>query len=334
MFQRIAHLTVCFLISLSILLLPAKPAQAYNVYNEDSNNSYTAVQIPTFAFNEFTNFKQTISPGSYQGCNWSNSSCVSEAGRGGRTAFAIYDSSVTPASIEVEAVLEDVDDVLEVIEIAGDISEGDIPGAILGSIELAEHIADQLSLPDPDHLLAVVSTWNGGVITIESPSEIYGCWLGDCQSQGVNYDGSTGITNDSNGNPIYLGLVSGLDGGSSKCLDVPNADATNGNQLDLYDCNGTDSQLWHYVDGVFTSKLDGNKCIDLTDSQTANETAVDIYDCNGGENQQWSLAYDGTIKTQLDSNKCIDVENNVSNNGTPIDLFDCNGGENQEWTFK
>ncbi|HJP77779.1 MAG TPA: RICIN domain-containing protein [Pseudonocardiaceae bacterium] len=32
---------------------------------------------------------------------------------------------------------------------------------------------------------------------------------------------------------------------SGKCLDDPNSSTTEGTQLQIYDCNGTNAQQWH-----------------------------------------------------------------------------------------
>lgn len=74
---------------------------------------------------------------------------------------------------------------------------------------------------------------------------------------------------------------------SGKCLDVPSSDFTNGNHLQLWDCNGTGAQQFSFSNGVFTSKSNPGKCIDLAYSSSAPGTPIQIWDCNSTDAQKW-----------------------------------------------
>jgi uncharacterized protein with LGFP repeats len=117
---------------------------------------------------------------------------------------------------------------------------------------------------------------------------------------------------------------------NNKCVDLPNADTTNGNRLQLWDCNGTEAQQWTFMsDGTVRSNVNTNKCIDLPGWNTADGTPIQIYDCNGGSNQQWT-AINNTI--QGFGGECIDDPGAVTTDGTKLQYWSCNGWVNQDFS--
>jgi non-reducing end alpha-L-arabinofuranosidase len=117
---------------------------------------------------------------------------------------------------------------------------------------------------------------------------------------------------------------------SGRCLDLPNANTTNGTQVQLWDCNGQANQSWTYTSGKQLQAY-GNKCLDAYGQATANGTAVIIWDCNGQTNQQWNINANGTI-TGVQSGLCLDANGAATANGTKIILWSCNSGSNQQWS--
>jgi hypothetical protein len=116
----------------------------------------------------------------------------------------------------------------------------------------------------------------------------------------------------------------------NKCVDLPNANTTNGNRLQLWDCNGTNAQRWLFMsDGTIRSGVNTNKCIDLPGWNTADGTPIQIYDCNGGSNQQWT-AINNTI--QGFGGECIDDPGAVTTDGTKLQYWGCNGWVNQDFS--
>ena len=81
-------------------------------------------------------------------------------------------------------------------------------------------------------------------------------------------------------------LTSGLD--SNKCLDVSGGQTANDTNIDLYDCNGTNSQKWFWNGNTLRSGLDHNKCLDVWQGGTNNDTNIDLYDCNNTNSQNWT----------------------------------------------
>ncbi len=121
-------------------------------------------------------------------------------------------------------------------------------------------------------------------------------------------------------------IVSGVS--SSKCVDNNNGSGTNGNKVQIWDCDGnTAAQNWT-VNSNGTLQIDGG-CMDITGANYSNGTLIEWWTCNGGANQQWQ-ATNGTLVNPA-SGKCLDDPNSNTANGTQLILWTCNGGSNQQW---
>ena len=122
-------------------------------------------------------------------------------------------------------------------------------------------------------------------------------------------------------------IVSGLS--SSKCVDNNNGSGTNGNKVQIWDCDGnTAAQNWT-VNSNGTLTIDGG-CMDITGANYSNGTLIEWWPCNGGANQQWQ-ATSGELVNPA-SGKCLDDPASNTTNGTQLILYTCNGGNNQKWT--
>ncbi|HMD95511.1 MAG TPA: arabinofuranosidase catalytic domain-containing protein [Trebonia sp.] len=122
-------------------------------------------------------------------------------------------------------------------------------------------------------------------------------------------------------------IVSGLS--SSKCVDNNNGSGTNGNKVQIWDCDGnTAAQNWT-VNSNGTLTIDGG-CMDITGANYSNGTLIEWWPCNGGANQQWE-ATSGELVNPA-SGKCLDDPASNTTNGTQLILYTCNGGNNQKWT--
>ncbi len=122
----------------------------------------------------------------------------------------------------------------------------------------------------------------------------------------------------------FQGLLHGLGG---KCLDVNGGATHDGAKVQLWDCNGSDAQVWTYVDGEIRGP--GGRCLDVTWANDASGTPVQLWGCNGGVAQRWTWNEDGTIQGL--SGKCLDVANADTGNGTQIQIWDCDGTPAQNW---
>jgi beta-glucanase (GH16 family) len=116
------------------------------------------------------------------------------------------------------------------------------------------------------------------------------------------------------------------------CLDVPWADATDTNRIQLAWCNGNAAQSW-------TRGSDGSiralgKCLDVARSGTANGTVVWLYTCNGTGAQKWT--YDSATRALKNpqSGKCLDATNGAPLfDGQKMQLYTCNQTDAQRWSF-
>lgn len=74
---------------------------------------------------------------------------------------------------------------------------------------------------------------------------------------------------------------------NNKCMDVKSSATANGTPIQLWNCNNTAAQTWHYYsDGTIRNPLTG-KCIDIPNSNTADGVKLSIFTCSAGPNQRW-----------------------------------------------
>ncbi|MDQ1295827.1 MAG: hypothetical protein QG608_3714 [Actinomycetota bacterium] len=79
---------------------------------------------------------------------------------------------------------------------------------------------------------------------------------------------------------------------AGKCIDVASGSTATGTAVQLYDCNGTTSQLWNFPgDGSLRFK---DRCLDLPPSDTYG-TPLQIAPCTGSSRQTWDFRPDGTL---------------------------------------
>jgi alpha-galactosidase len=179
--------------------------------------------------------------------------------------------------------------------------------------------------------VTATNLWTGA--SAGSISGTYSVTLGPGAVQLIRTDGGgTGGGGGGGGGGSGAGEVNGV--GSGKCLDVPqptSAQAPAGTQVQIWDCNGGDNQLWAQTSSGELTVYSGGDCLDATDNETDPGTTVQIWPCDGGANQQWTVGSDGTI-TGVQSGLCLDVTGASPANGALIQLWTCNGQSNQQWT--
>ncbi|WFE39341.1 RICIN domain-containing protein [Micromonospora sp. WMMD998] len=197
-----------------------------------------------------------------------------------------------------------------------------IPGIVQSKVNAGKrvHLVDQHSALSTADLIDGIHPTAGGY------DKMAAVWYAALRS----VEGSIGTPGNGGGTTYQNVQVVG--GGSGRCLDVPNGSATNGTQVQLYDCWGGTPQRWTYTSAKQLQVL-GNKCLDANGRGTANGTSVIIWDCNGQSNQQWNLNANGTI-TGVQSGRCLDAAGYGTANGTKINLWDCHTGTNQQWSIR
>jgi hypothetical protein len=76
------------------------------------------------------------------------------------------------------------------------------------------------------------------------------------------------------------------------CLDLASGDTTNGNAVEVWECNGLDNQQWVFGDDYHIRYYaDQSKCVDAGDMQDG--TRLQIWDCNSLSQQNWGYDPDG-----------------------------------------
>lgn len=116
-----------------------------------------------------------------------------------------------------------------------------------------------------------------------------------------------------------------------RCIDVPSASHANNVELQMYDCNGTDSQNWMYDSGTKAFKNAFGKCMDINKGYT--NGTIQQYDCNNTAAQQWTTDSDKRIISGLDSSLCLSIKGE-GNRGDRLMLYDCSkNGSNEHFNF-
>ncbi|KAJ8075972.1 hypothetical protein PM082_021604 [Marasmius tenuissimus] len=78
----------------------------------------------------------------------------------------------------------------------------------------------------------------------------------------------------------------------AKCLSLRGASPSNGNFLEIWDCNGSPAQQWRF-DGLESSKSiswagsPGAKCADVKDGVFTEGNSVQVWDCDSNNRNQW-----------------------------------------------
>ena len=176
------------------------------------------------------------------------------------------------------------------------------------------------------------------------PGDSGGSWLSGNQAQGVTSGGSGNCT--TGGRTFFqpvneilgaygLTLVTSGGGGTSriiglagKCIDVPNANGSDGVQLQIWDCNGTNAQTWTFP-GDGTIRAFG-LCMDVAWGSIQNGAAIQLAHCSGNPAQQFVLTGAGDL-VNPQANKCVDVSGANPASGTKLIQWECHGGANQKW---
>ncbi|KAJ3170472.1 hypothetical protein HDU87_008766 [Geranomyces variabilis] len=115
-----------------------------------------------------------------------------------------------------------------------------------------------------------------------------------------------------------------------KCLDIPYDGQEQGQALQVYDCNGGDSQQWTIGDGTtFRVTSSSGLCLD-TRGNGAGETPADLWECNNSAGQLWHWAGHSLVNSY---DYCLDTRGNTGDSGAPVDLWECNGTGGQGWYY-
>ena len=114
------------------------------------------------------------------------------------------------------------------------------------------------------------------------------------------------------------------------CLNLHGNFSKNGSVVNLWSCNGHESQKWSfYSDGTIRAFPD--KCLNLHGNFSENDSVVNLWSCNGHESQKWSFHNDGTIRAFPD--KCLNLHGDLVSSGAKVNLWSCTGHQSMSWEF-
>jgi predicted alpha-1,2-mannosidase len=165
---------------------------------------------------------------------------------------------------------------------------------------------------------------SGGTLSYTLGTTPNDAWASSASEAPPSYSGNTVAPPSPRTGPVVSGVSSSL------CLDDSQSSTTDGNPVDIWDCNATDAQSWTIAqDG--TIRVLG-KCLDAWQSGTTNGTIIDLYECNGTGAQQWTIGSSGSL-VNPESGLCLDDPNATTTQGTQLQLYTCNGSAAQDWTL-
>jgi hypothetical protein len=124
---------------------------------------------------------------------------------------------------------------------------------------------------------------------------------------------------------------------SMLCLDLYGGDSRNGSPLQIWECNGHQSQLWLFASGKFMIQYaaDPTKCLDAGGLQQGNKLMV--WDCNGQDQQKFGYDKDADTIYLSSSNEnaayCLDSYSPVKQ-GNAIQIWGCNDAPQQQWSIQ
>jgi len=112
-----------------------------------------------------------------------------------------------------------------------------------------------------------------------------------------------------------------------KCIDIAGGDLTNGNAVQIWDCNGLGTnQNWVQEGGQIKNGANQKKCLDAGSAQYGSQ--LQIWDCNGLPQQRFSYMDRWDFNGQhvgflLVQGKCVHIPNGDAKNGNPLELHAC-----------
>ncbi|MER5265351.1 pectate lyase [Actinosynnema sp. NPDC002837] len=126
--------------------------------------------------------------------------------------------------------------------------------------------------------------------------------------------------------------------GSGQCLDVPNASAASGVQLQQASCGSAGSQQWTLaaVSGGFRiTSVSSGLCVGVQDASTSAGKAIQQQSCTGAASQAWSLTASGSNYRVVNTNggKCMNTKDNSTAAGAPVQQNSCDSVATKQWTF-
>ena len=114
---------------------------------------------------------------------------------------------------------------------------------------------------------------------------------------------------------------------SGKCLDDFKSGTANGNDVDLWACNGTGAQQWTAAGNALKVK---GKCLDNLNGTNGNGNEIVIWACNGSSAEVWVHQANNSYKNTA-TGKCLDNFRSGTANGNEINCGRATTPRRQVW---
>jgi hypothetical protein len=124
------------------------------------------------------------------------------------------------------------------------------------------------------------------------------------------------------------------------CIDLQKGVVQDGQNIQLYQSNGTDAQKWYFEpnnDGTYFIRSAKNQdyVLDAQKGIAADGTNLQLYHFNGTKAQKWHIEEGLSgyffFRSAIDRNYVIDLSNGITQNGSNIQLYHHNGTKAQMW---
>ena len=149
-------------------------------------------------------------------------------------------------------------------------------------------------------------------------------WASAAGDAPPSYSGNTVPRPRPRTGPVVAGAGTGL------CIDDRDSNVSDGNPIQIYTCNGSDTQELTIAPDRTIRTL--GKCMDVTHGGTRSGTLVDLYQCNGTGAQEWTRGSSGAL-VNPESGRCLDDPGSSTTPGTQLQIYTCNGTNAQSWTL-
>ena len=132
---------------------------------------------------------------------------------------------------------------------------------------------------------------------------------------------------------------------TGRYLDLTGNNSANGTNVEQYDYNGSDAQLWSVstaADGTYAIRSkNGSKALDLTGGNVANGTNIEVWTYDGGVNLRWyleaqNMLQDGIYKfgCNAGTNFVLNVAGNSSDDGGNVWLWERANDSHCRWVVQ
>lgn len=138
----------------------------------------------------------------------------------------------------------------------------------------------------------------------------------------------------------YVNVVFHGSDGPDHCLDIPSNHAVVGQQLQGYECNNSDTQLWNYIKTdsyhfELQSKTSPALCANNWQGGDVTGNDIKLYYCNGDADGTWNWvgrAWLDPIQPRSALNNCLNIWGGLAA-GHPAKLYPCAEVDNEDVIF-